>query len=145
MTVSNLLGKDKVLIINGYDFTPLIEKDGLTYKRNDVDGPDAGELADGTIRRSRVIVRPSMDVQLIGRGKKPIRDELAHAIMKALEPQWLKVTYFDVRMNKEVTRDFYTNGVGYKLESYNGARRWIFDTFTLVARGVAGDGRENLG
>lgn len=137
-----LLDGGKVLIINGYDFTPLLSEDGLVYTRNDVDSPEAGELADGTMRRDRVIIRPTLEVT-IANEKVFIRDDLAHLVMKALEPQYVKVTYFDIRLGREETRLFYTNGVKCTLmNNKKGVRRWSISPFTLVAEGVAGDGRE---
>ena len=132
------------LIINGFDFEPYLAEGGLVYKRNDVDSAEAGELADGTMRRDRVIIRPTLEVT-IANYKYNIDDNIGHQILQALEPQWLDVTYYDLRLGKEVTRQFYTNNVGYSLmRSENGVRRYIFDTFTLVAKGVAGDGRGSL-
>lgn len=132
------------LIINGFDFEPYLEEGGLIYKRNDVDSADAGELADGTMRRDRVIIRPTLEVR-IANYKVFIDDELGHKMLQAIEPQWVNVTYYDLRLGKEVTRVFYSNNVSVSLlRIENGRRRWFFDPFPLIAKGVAGDGRERL-
>ena len=129
------------LIINGFDFEPYLSEEGLTWKRNDVDSSEAGEMADGTMRRDRVIVRPTMQVT-IANSKHFISDEIGHAILKAIEPQWVNVTYFDLRLGKGVTRKFYSNNVGVSLwTSIDGVRRWKVDPFPLIAKGVAGDGK----
>lgn len=129
------------LIINGVNFEPLLAEGGFEYKRNDVDSADAGELADGTMRRDRVIVRPTLEVT-INNIKYFIDDELGHAIMKAIEPEWVNVTYYDLRLGEEVTRRFYSNNVGVRLlRIENGRRRWFIDKFPLIAQGVAGDGK----
>lgn len=130
------------LIINGFDFEPYIAKDGVKWKRNDVDSAEAGEMADGTMRRDRVIIRPTLEVTLTNNG---ITDQIGHQILKAIEPQWVDVTYYDLRLGKEVTRKFYSNNVGVSLKSsINGVRRWSIDPFPLIAKGVAGDGRGQL-
>ena len=131
------------LIINGFDFEPYLIEGGLKYKRNDVDSAEAGEMADGTMRRDRVIIRPTLEVIL---KNKDINDEIGHQILQAIEPQWVDVTYYDLRLGEEVTRQFYSNNVGYTLKSsINGKRLYIIDPFPLIAKGVAGDGREGLG
>lgn len=133
------------LVINGLDFEPFLEERGLEWKRNDVDSSEAGELADGTMRRDRVIIRPSLEVT-IANEKFFIDDQIGHLILQAIEPQWVNVTYYDLRLGKEVTRQFYSNNVGVTLMRIeNGRRRWAFDKFPLIAKGVAGDGREGLG
>lgn len=128
------------LIINNFDFEPYLETGGLKYTRNDVDSAEAGEMADGTMRRDRVIIRPSLEVTL--NKKIRIGDDLGHRILKAIEPEWVNVTYYDLRLGKEVTREFYSNNVSYTLKSsINGKREYLIDPFPLIAKGVAGDGR----
>jgi len=128
------------LIINNFDFEPYLEMGGIKYTRNDVDSAEAGEMADGTMRRDRVIIRPSLEITL--RKNIPIDDELGHKILKAIEPEWVNVTYYDLRLGREVTREFYSNNVSYTLKSsINGKREYIIDPFPLIAKGVAGDGR----
>lgn len=133
------------LIINGFDFEPLLAEGGIVWTRNDVDSSDAGEMADGTIRRDRVIVRPSLEIT-IANSKIFIDDVIGHNILKAIEPQWVTVTYYDLRLGRSVTRQFYSNNVGVSLlRIENGRRRWQVDTFPLIAKGVAGDGKGVLG
>lgn len=137
--------KDSVLIINGFDFEPYLALGGIKYVKNDVDSDAAGEVADGTFRRDRVIIRPTMEITL-----KDIDydDEAAHQIMKALEPQWLTVTYDELRRDKEKRREtaeFYTNNITWTLRiNLKGKRKYRFAPFTLVAKGIAGDGREGI-
>lgn len=129
------------LIINGFNFEPLLAEGGIRWTRNDVDSSDAGEMADGTMRRDRVIVRPSLEIT-IANAKVFINDRIGHQILKAIEPQWVMVTYFDLRLGRTVTRQFYSNNVGVSLMRVeNGRRRWQVDPFPLIAKGVAGDGK----
>lgn len=131
-----------VLTINGFDFEPYLATNGIKWKRNDVDSSEAGEMADGTMRRDRVIIRPTLEITL-----KDIDfyDEAGHLILQAIEPQWVDVTYYDLRLGKEVTRKFYSNNVGYTLRiAKDGKRHFRIDPFPLIAKGVAGDGRGKL-
>jgi Holliday junction resolvasome RuvABC ATP-dependent DNA helicase subunit len=131
------------LVINGFDFEPYLIEGGIKWRRNDVDSPESGEMADGTMRRDRVIVRPTMDITIANQ-KFFIDDELIHQMMSAIEPQWVSVKYFDPRLGQVVTRQFYSNNVGCTLLRVEaGRRRWAVDPFPLIAQGVAGDGRSN--
>ena len=127
------------LVINRFDFEPFLEENGIRWKRNDVDSADAGEMADGTMRRDRAIFRPTATIH-IANSKHRIGDSLGHQIMKAIEPEWVDVTYYDLRLGMVVTRKFYSNNVGHSLVySKNGVRRWFIEPFPLIAQGVAGD------
>lgn len=131
------------LKINGFEFGPFLEEGGFVYKRNDVDSSEAGEMADGTVRRDRVIIRPTIDVTIANR-KVFLDDSIINRMSRALEEQWLEVEYFDIRLNKDVTRTFYTNDITIslmKLDEKTKKRRWQISPFTLVSKGVAGDGR----
>lgn len=133
-----------VLKVNGLELGPYLDQGGLVYKRNDVDSAEAGELANGQMRRDRVIIRPTLDVRIDGI-KTFIDDQLVTEIMNALEPQFLDVTYYDPRLGREVNRRFYGNNITVSLfKVEKGRRRWIIDPFTLVAEGVAGDGRADI-
>jgi len=128
------------LTINGFDFEPWLAENGIKWRRNDVDSSQSGEMADGTLRRDRVIIRPSMEITI--NNAKFIDDQTMHLMMAAIGPQWVEVTYFDPRIGETVTRTFYSNNVGVTLQRIeNGRRRWSIDTFPLIAQGVAGDGR----
>lgn len=139
-----MLEEVEVLVVNGYDFTPLLMERGLVYKRNDVDSSDAGELESGKFRRDRMIVRPTLAVK-INNIKNFIDDDMAHAIAQALEPQMFSVRYYDPRLGQKVTRRFYTNDIEFTVwKVQNGKRRWILSDFTLVAEGVPEDGKAKL-
>lgn len=131
------------LTINGFDFEPYLAERGIKWTRNDVDSPESGEMADGTMRRDRVIIRPTMNITLAN-SKFFIGDTLMHQMMSAIEPQWVDVTYFDPRAGGIVTRTFYSNNINVTLiRVENGVRRWEIDSFPLIAKGIAGDGKSN--
>lgn len=132
-----------ILTINGVDFEPFLARDGVVWTRNDVDSSEAGEMADGTVRRDRVIIRPSLQIT-IENWKVYITNEIVNTILTALDPQWVNVTYHDPRLGKMVTRQFYTNSPSVRVMSTKGKTRWAIEPFTLVAKGVPGDGSSNL-
>ena len=57
----------KVEIMNSssqfVDITPYIAWQGLTFSRNDVDGPDAGRTMDGRMHRDRVAIKEKMQIK----------------------------------------------------------------------------------
>ena len=59
----------KVEIMNSssqyVDITPFIAWQGLSFSRNDVDGPDAGRTMDGRMHRNRVAVKEKMQIKTI--------------------------------------------------------------------------------
>lgn len=129
------------LVINNFDFEPYLEENGIKWRRNDVDSPESGEMADGTMRRDRVIIRPTMDI-IVANKKVFIDDTLIYQMMSAIEPQWVNVTYFDPRLGRVTSRTFYSNNIGVTLMRIeDGRRRWAIDPFPLIAQGVAGDGK----
>lgn len=137
--------KESVLIINGFDFEPYLAMNGVKYTRNDVDSDAAGEVANGTFRRDRVIIRPTLDITL---KDIDVNDESLHLIMKALDPQWLTVQYHDARRppgKQYEIAEFYTNNITWTLRTnLKGERRYRIAPFALVAKGIEGDGREGI-
>lgn len=133
---------ESMLTISGLNFEPYLAENGIKYTRNDVDGSDAGELEDGTMRRDRVIIRPTLEITL---KDIDVDDNVGHLILQAIEPQWVNVSYYDLRLGKQVTRKFYSNNVSYSLRvKQNGKRYYRIAPFPLIAKGVAGDGREGV-
>lgn len=87
--IRNATGKtvvlDGVSYINGawVDITDYIAFGGITYTRNDVDGPNAGRGLDGTMIRDRVATKGKWEISLIG----TIDREKAYAIMELVYPE----------------------------------------------------------
>ena len=52
-----------------FDITPWITWQGLTFSRNDVDGPNAGRDMGGNMHRDRVSIKEKMNVTTIQLGK----------------------------------------------------------------------------
>ena len=47
------------------DITPFIAWQGLTFSRNDVDGPNAGRDMTGTMHRGRVAIKEKMEINTV--------------------------------------------------------------------------------
>ncbi len=135
------MANDSVLVIEGFDFTPYtIWGEGFKWTRNDLDSEETKPLSNGVQRRDRMIIRPSIDVVLDP--TLEVDDSMIFNMLKALEPQWLTVTYFDPRRGQSFTHEYYTGGIEvYLIGIKNGKRMWKLKDFRLQAKGVPNDGR----
>lgn len=132
------------IVINGVDFTPYLLENGYTLTRNDVDSEDSGQLADGTLRRDRVIIRYTIKLSINSRSNF-IDDSTKERLLGALYPQWVNVKFRDQRTSEFRTDKFYTSTVDTILISRkNGKNRWAIGEITLVSKGVAGEGQGRI-
>lgn len=88
-----------VFKINNLDILPYLKFGGIKYKRNDIDGPNAGRGLDGTLIRDRVAQKGRWDCTTY-----PMPRDKAEVLLTLINPQWLTLT-----------TDFNTDGV---LRSY---------------------------
>lgn len=81
--------------INGYDVTQWLKFGGIKFKRNDIDGPNAGRGLDGTLIRDRVAQKGRWDCTTY-----PMPRDKAEELLTLINPEWLTLT-----------TDFNTDGV----------------------------------
>lgn len=87
--IKNATGKSIKLGNNTYangswvDIVPYIGFGGITYTRNDVDGPNAGRALTGMMIRDRVATKAKWEINLLGY----IDHALAYAIMELVYPE----------------------------------------------------------
>lgn len=79
-----------VLRINGVDMTPFISRKGLKWKRNDLDGENAGRTLDGVMHRDRVGSKVRLDITCL-----PLSSENAAVVLHAIYPEYVTVEYLD--------------------------------------------------
>ncbi len=133
----------KILVVNDYSFDWLLPKEGLSTSRNDVHSADSGELADGTLRIDRVIMRTTIDVSLSEVANMLTKAQVDE-INKALYPQYLKVEYYDFAAREQREEWFYLAAGHPKITtvvSNDYEELYSIDDFQLIAIGKAGDGR----
>lgn len=68
------------------DITPYIAWQGLTFSRNDVDGPDAGRTMDGMMHRDRVASKEKMNITTV-----PLTRAQSSMIQTLLFPETIQV------------------------------------------------------
>jgi hypothetical protein len=127
-----------VFEISGNDITEYIEHKGIHFTRNDVDSPESGEMADGTIRRDRIIIRRSISVKI---KDVPALTTSEIAFIQALiRPEYIQIKFTDPYTNTIMTRQFYSNNVPANAAfEENGVCYWTGFTFPIVETGVAGE------
>lgn len=99
------------------DLTKYIEFGGLKYSREDIEGPNAGQMLDGSTVRDRLASKARWDVTC----RKLKSEELA-LVLTLIKPESFNVRYLDPETNNVVTGTFFTssNNARYKLHRANG-------------------------
>jgi len=89
--------------IDGTDITELIAYQGVQWKRNDIDGPNAGRTLSGLMIRDRVATKIRLDITC-----RILNREEVRTLLNLLMPEFVSVTYDDP-MDGVVTRTMYAN------------------------------------
>lgn len=92
--------------IDGTDITNLIAYQGVQWKRNDIDGTNAGRTLSGLMVRDRVATKIRLDITCRQLTLPEIR-----MLLNLLMPEFVSVTYDDP-MDGLVTRTMYANNNG---------------------------------
>lgn len=92
--------------IDGTDITNLIAYQGVQWKRNDIDGPNAGRTLSGLMVRDRVVTKIRLDITCRQLTLPEVR-----MLLNLLMPEFVSVTYDDP-MDGLVTRTMYANNNG---------------------------------
>ena len=117
--------------IDGTDITNLIAYQGVQWKRNDIDGPNAGRTLSGLMVRDRVATKIRLDITCRQLTLPEIR-----MLLNLLMPESVSVTYDDP-MDGIVTRTMYTNNNGAKFlfpKDEDTKEWWDNVSFPLVER-----------
>ena len=128
---------DFVFTINGVDFVPFIVENGLSWGRNDVDSPEAGQMVNGVMRRDRIIMRRKLEVTTLN---KRFTNEQMKTIQQAIYPQWVEVSFPDALEGAILTRNFYSNNIVVNVARFDRATRELYwqggFKFPLIEEGV---------
>lgn len=119
------------ITIDGTDITDLIAYQGVQWKRNDIDGPNAGRTLSGLMIRDRVATKIRLDITCRQLTLSEVR-----MLLNLLMPEFVTVTYDDP-MDGVVTRTMYANNNGAQFlmsKNNNTEEMWDNVTFPLVER-----------
>ena len=119
--------------INGTNITPLIAYQGVQWKRNDIDGPNAGRTLSGLMIRDRVATKIRLDITCT-----PLTLEQVRTLLNLIYPEFVTVMYDDP-MEGIVTKVMYSNNNGAQFlkkqpDEIGGAEYWDNIPFPLIER-----------
>ena len=115
-----------VLVIGGVDYSKHIERQGMTWTRNDLDTDKTVRTKDGKIRRDKIGTKRKLTCKLI----HMTRQQLA-ALDDALSETFYSATYMD--LHGVQTRRFYTSEFTSTLESlYSADGEWGEAEFNMI-------------
>ena len=118
------------LTINGTDIVPYIAYQGFSWQREDVDGPGAGRMLDGNLRRNRVATKRRIDVTC-----RPLTFTECSLVLTLIMPESVTVTYTDPQVGANVTKTMYSNNNPAKFlikRGTNDKDLWSGITFPLI-------------
>lgn len=124
--------RNKLLIIDGEDFTDYISADGgYGITRNDVDSSDAGRTMDATMHRGRVAVKMTLKIKC-----RPLTGAEARKILNAIYPEYVTVSYNDPRIGRRDNVPMYSNNVPaeFLFKKPDGTEWWRGISFPLIER-----------
>lgn len=113
------------------NITPYIAAQGLKWSRNDIDAQNSGrDTQDGLMHRKRVSQKKRLDITC-----RPLTQEELNTLLNAIEPEWLKVRYWDALAGALVTKTMYTSTVPATFFFDDGVRQyWTGVEFPLIER-----------
>ena len=115
-----------VLVIGGVDYSKHIERQGMTWTRNDLDTDKTVRTKDGKIRRDKIGTKRKLTFKLI----HMTRQQLA-ALDDALSETFYSATYMD--LHGVQTRRFYTSEFTSTLEIlYSADGEWGEAEFNMI-------------
>lgn len=119
------------MTVNGVDMTRFIARNGLKWQRSDVDGSNAGRLANGDMQRDRVATKIRWDLTC-----RPLTGGELSQILSAIEDEYVLVVYTDPVTNSDKTDIFYSNNFPVNLlgVTLSGTEYWTGLTFPLIQR-----------
>jgi hypothetical protein len=72
--------------IDGTDITPYIAYNGISWQREDIDGPNAGRDLNGNLIRDRVATKYRADITC-----RPLDPEESAILFTLIAPEWITV------------------------------------------------------
>ena len=114
--------------INNVDFSDCLAEGGLKWQRNDLDAEGSGRNLDGKMDRSRVSMKRRLDITTT-----PLVTTRISALLKAIYPEWVNVTFTDPMEGTTITCTMYSNNVPATCQRQHGnTQLWDSISFPLI-------------
>ena len=117
----------EVLVINGHDYSHLVKRRGVGWKRNDLDSEKTKRTKAGTMRRDRIATKRTVSYEIM-----PVatQSELAQ-LDDDLSAETFSARYMDLHGIQ--TRKFYCSGFSATLDEVDGEEsHWSGGAFNMI-------------
>lgn len=121
-----------LLVIDGENFTGFIKRGGYKWKRNDVDGEDAGRITmDAKMFRDRKAIKSELTIEC-----RPLTGAETKRLLSAIKPEYVTISYLHPEEGFLENVDFYSNNVpaSYMFRKPDGTCWWDGISFPLIER-----------
>lgn len=116
----------EVLIINGHDYSRYVERKGVAWERNDLDGDDSGRTMDGLMHRAKITTKRKLGYKLMHMTR-----QLMAQLDDDLSEETFSATYLD--LHGKQTRTFYcTSFKATTAEVLNEDGDWEEASFNMI-------------
>lgn len=117
----------EVLFINGHDYSHLVKRKGVGWKRNDLDSEKTKRTKAGTLRRDKITTKRTLSYEIINTAKQ---SEIAQ-LDKDLSEETFTARYLDLHGIQ--TRKFYCSSFSATLDEVDGDEsRWSGGSFNMI-------------
>ena len=118
----------EILIINGHDWSGLIQRKGYGWTRNDLDSDQTTRPKNGVMRRNKIGTKRKLSFTTL-----PASRETLARLDDDLSDTFFDATYLD--LHGVMTRTFYCTSFTTTLaESAGGHEDWESATFSIIER-----------
>jgi hypothetical protein len=131
--VLNIIYEDETNSTKTLNLLPYLAFGGLQWQRSDIDGSNAGRSLDNAyLYRDRVATKYRLDCTL-----RPLTTQEAQLVLKAIKPEFVKVTYTDPELGLRENVEMYSNNVPASfmmVQPNSNIEYWSGITFPLIER-----------
>ena len=117
----------EVLIINGHDYSRIVSRNGVGWKRNDLDSERTQRTKDGTMRREKITTKRTVSYEIL-----PVATQAELAQLDDdLSANTFTAQYLD--LHGVQTRTFYCSSFSATLEHVSGEETyWSGGKFNMI-------------
>lgn len=117
----------EVLVINGHDYSPLVKRRGVGWKRNDLDNEQTKRTKAGTMRRDKITTKRTVSYEIM---PTATQEELAQ-LDDDLSEETFSARYLDLHGIQ--TRTFYCSSFSATLDEIDGEEgHWSGGAFNMI-------------
>lgn len=122
------MAQKEILIINGHDWSSIVQRKGYGWTRNDLDSENTKRPKNGVLRREKIGTKRKLSFTTM-----PVSRETLAQLDDDLSETFFEATYLD--LHGQMTRTFYCTSFETTLaEAADGHEDWESATFNIIER-----------